>query len=51
MAVGAPAACPETTEKSSEPNCLKIRNAAREKPKSPMRLTMNALLPASVAIF
>ena len=32
-------------------NCMKIRNIASEKPKSPMRLTMNALLPASVANF
>ena len=30
---------------------MKIRNIASEKPKSPMRLTMNALLPALVANF
>ena len=30
---------------------MKIRNIARAKPKSPMRLTMNAFLPASPANF
>ena len=32
-------------------NASTIRNMASEKPKSPMRFTMNALLPASVANF
>ena len=45
------AAAANTVPKSSEPKCTKIRNIASEKPKSPMRFTMNALLPASVANF
>ena len=40
-----------TVEKSSDLKCTPIRKIARAKPKSPMRLTMNALLPASVANF
>ncbi len=41
----------KTFPKSSEPKWIAIRKTASEKPKSPMRLTMNALLPASVANF
>ncbi len=44
-------ACENTLPKSSEPKCIAIRNTASENPKSPMRFTMNALLPASVAYF
>jgi len=46
QAPGAPEACGNTLLKSSEPNCLKMVNIASENPKSPMRFTMNALLPA-----
>ena len=33
--------------KSTVPKTLKARKIARRKPKSPMRLTMNAFLPAA----
>ena len=41
----------KTVWKSSEPNARKSRNIPSMKPKSPMRLTMNAFLPASAADF
>jgi len=44
-------AAPKTRAKSSVPKLMKIRNIASEKPKSPMRFTTNAFLPASVANF
>ena len=37
--------------KSSVPNVRKSKNMPSMKPKSPMRLTMNAFLPASAADF
>ncbi len=40
-----------TSPKSSDPKFTTMRNIASEKPKSPMRLTMNALFPALVANF
>ena len=40
-----------TVAKSSDPTRQKIRNIATRNPKSPMRFTMNALLPASALIF
>jgi hypothetical protein len=38
-----------TSWKSSEPKCVKISSEPRMNAKSPMRLTMKAFLPASVA--
>ena len=35
---------PKTVPKSSDPKWIAIKNTASEKPKSPMRFTMNALL-------
>jgi hypothetical protein len=46
-----PATAGNTVPKSSDPKLTTIRNMANENPKSPMRFTMNALLPASVANF
>ncbi len=40
-----------TVTKSSEPKVRKSRNIPSMKPKSPMRLTMNAFFPASEADF
>ena len=44
------AALGNTVPKSSEPVCQKINNIATRNPKSPMRLTMKAFLPASALI-
>ena len=44
-------AASKTILKSSVPNVRKSRNIPSMKPKSPMRLTMNAFLPASEADF
>ncbi len=38
-----------TRVKSSDPKCLIIKKRAIRNPKSPMRLTMNAFLPAAAA--
>src|SRR5262245_25525916 len=38
-----------TSSKFRVPKCLIIKNSAIRNPKSPMRLTMNAFLPAEVA--
>ena len=43
----APGALAKTVSKSSDPKRVKMRNIATRNPKSPMRLTMNAFLPAS----
>ncbi len=40
----------KTVSKSSDPRCVKMRNIATRNPKSPIRLTMNAFLPASALI-
>ena len=40
-------AAANTVAKSSAPTLLNSRNIAMRKPKSPMRLTMNAFFPAS----
>ena len=45
------AAFANTLLKSSDPKVAKIRNIAKLKPRSPIRLTMNAFLPASEALF
>ena len=39
-----------TERKSSVPNVVKTRNIPARKPASPMRLTMNAFMPASEAL-
>jgi len=49
--VGMPDAAEKILGKSSVPKVTTIRNIASEKPKSPMRFTINALLPASEALF
>ncbi len=46
-----PGAAVNTLPKSSDPNLRTMWNIASENPKSPMRFTMNALLPALVANF
>ncbi len=46
---GTCAARPATSWKSSVPNVTQIRKTPRRNPKSPMRLTTNAFLPASDA--
>ena len=45
------AALGNTVAKSSDPVCQKISIMATRNPKSPIRLTMNAFLPASALIF
>ena len=50
-AAGCAAAAAKTFWKSSEPKSAKTPKIPRTKPKSPMRLTMNAFLPASAAKF
>ena len=50
-AVNAVGAWANTASKSSDPVCRKIRNIATRNPKSPIRLTTNALSPASALIF
>ena len=45
------AAAAATSWKSSVPKVVKISSMPRMKPKSPMRLTMKAFLPASAADF
>ena len=47
---GRSAAAAMTARKSSVPNVTKTRNIPARKPTSPMRLTMNAFLPASEAL-
>ncbi len=46
-----PGAAAKTLVKSMVPKVTKIRKMARRKPKSPIRLTMKAFLPASEADF
>ena len=51
ISTGIAAAAFATSRKSSVPNVKKIRKTPRTNPQSPMRLTMNAFLPASDALF
>ncbi len=46
-AANAPPALANTASKSSEPVWRKMRNIATRNPKSPIRFTMKAFLPAS----
>jgi hypothetical protein len=48
---GMPFTCANTVAKSSERKLIPTRKMASTNPKSPMRFTMKALLPASVANF
>ena len=48
---GISATASATARKSRVPNVKKIRKMPRMKPQSPTRLTMNAFLPASDAVF
>ena len=48
---GSAPAVAATPVKSSVPRLAKIMNIATKNPKSPMRLTMNAFLPASAFAF
>ena len=50
-AAGLDAAAAKTFPKSSVPKRQKIPKMPRMKPQSPMRLVMNAFLPASDALF
>jgi hypothetical protein len=50
VSTGSSAAADATARKSSVPKLTKTRNIPSRKPASPMRLTMNAFLPASVAL-
>ena len=50
QSTGISAAAAITARKSSVPNVTKTRNIPARKPASPMRLTMNAFLPASEAL-
>src|SRR5439155_26325660 len=45
----APGALPNTVEKSKEPKMTKVAKIPNAKPKSPTRLTTNALIAASLA--
>src|SRR5450830_239322 len=49
--IGNSAALAATVPKSSAPRLANIMNIATMKPKSPMRFTMNAFLPASALAF
>src|SRR5215831_17818642 len=49
VSTGSVATLDATPWKSSVPNCANSNNVPRMNAKSPMRLTMNAFLPASVA--
>src|SRR2546428_12072417 len=41
----------KTVSKASDPRGVEMRNIATRNPKTPVRLTMNALLPASALIW
>ena len=49
VSTGMAAAADATDWKSKVPNVVKTRSMPRMKPKSPIRLTTNAFLPASAA--
>ena len=51
VSTGIAAAAAATSRKSSVPKVKKTRKTPSTKPQSPMRLTMNAFLPASDALF
>ena len=50
VSTGSADAATATSRKSSVPNVKNTRKMPRMKPQSPMRLTMNAFLPASDAL-
>ena len=51
LSTGIAPAASATARKSRVPNTEKMRNIPTMKPQSPIRLTMNAFLPASDALF